>query len=82
MRGVAWDFDGCAIELGHEPERFFQKIIRETLPPAKQCGVLTVATIREAQKQLLAAPSLIKNGIITLPEWNTKLSSFDAKKQD
>lgn len=39
MRGVAWDFDGCAIEFGSEPEHFFRKIIREHLPPARQCGM-------------------------------------------
>ena len=41
MRGVAWTFDGCAIELGSEPEQYFAKISNEKLPPAKQCGAAT-----------------------------------------
>jgi hypothetical protein len=69
MRGVAWDYDGAPIEFGSEPEHFFHKIVYEHLAPAKQCGILTVAMIREVHKQLLAAPSRIKNGMLTLPRW-------------
>jgi hypothetical protein len=39
MRGVAWAFDGAAIEFGSEPEKYFSKIVYERLPPARQCGV-------------------------------------------
>jgi hypothetical protein len=42
MRGRAWDFEGCAIEFGTEPEHFFRTIFYEHLPPAKQCGAATV----------------------------------------
>ena len=45
MRGVAYDYDGCAIEFGSEPERFFRKVVDEHLPPAKQCGIATVTGI-------------------------------------
>lgn len=41
MRGVAWTFDGCAIELGHERAEYFSKIGYEHLPPAHQCGAGT-----------------------------------------
>jgi hypothetical protein len=41
MRGVAWDFDGCAIELGQESAHYFRKITYEHLPPARQCGAAT-----------------------------------------
>lgn len=43
MRGVAYDYDGCAIELGHEPEKFFSKISHEHLPPAHQGGMAAAA---------------------------------------
>lgn len=39
MRGVAYDLAIGAIEFGDEPEHFFRKIVREHLPPAKQCGM-------------------------------------------
>ena len=41
MRGVAWTFDGCAIEFGNEPAKYFSKIGTEHLPPAHQCGAGT-----------------------------------------
>jgi len=46
MRGKAWDFDGCAIEFGHEPEHYFHKIVYEHLPPARQCGMAAAAAKR------------------------------------
>ena len=42
MRGRGWDYDGCAIEFGDEPEHFWHKIVYEKLPPAKQCGTTSV----------------------------------------
>ena len=46
MRGKAYDFDGCAIEFGTEPEHYFHKIVYERLPPAKQCGMAAAAAKR------------------------------------
>lgn len=50
MRGVAWDYDGCAIELGHEPEKFFSKITTERLAPAHQCGMAAAAAAQKRGK--------------------------------
>jgi hypothetical protein len=46
MCGKAYDFDGCAIEFGHEPAHYFSKIGREHLPPAHQCGMAAAAAKR------------------------------------
>ena len=50
MRGVAWDFDGCEIEFGHEREQFFSKISHEHLPPAHQCGMAAAAAAMKRNK--------------------------------
>lgn len=60
MRGVAWDYDGCAIELGHEPEHYFSKISKEHLPPAHQCGMAAAAA---AKKKAFALADAVARGI-------------------
>lgn len=47
MRGVAYTYDGCAIEFGSEPAHYFSKIGREHLPPAHQCGMAAAAAKRK-----------------------------------
>lgn len=49
MRGRGYDFEGCAIEFGDEPEQYFSKIVCERLAPARQCGagVLRIADVRK-----------------------------------
>ena len=60
MRGKAYDYDGCAIEFGSEPEHYFSKISKEHLPPAHQCGMAAAAA---AKKKAFALADAVARGI-------------------